>query len=66
MVKAFALVSFTRGESKYEPGDEIEISIENDEDQANFDQLVRMGVLSKSVPVSSGSKRSSAKDVPKK
>lgn len=66
MVKAFALVSFTRGEEKYEPGDEVEVPIENDEDQANFDQLVKMGVLSKGAPASSGSKRSPAKDAPKK
>lgn len=66
MIKAFALVSFTRGEEKYEPGDEVEVPIENDADQANFDQLVKMGVLSKGAPASSGSKRPPAKDVPKK
>lgn len=66
MIKAFALVSFTRGEEKYEPGDEVEIQIEDDEAQANFDQLVKMGVLSKGAPPSANSKRSPAKDVPKK
>lgn len=66
MAKAYALVSFKRGENEYEPGDEVEISVENSEDQANFDQLVRMGVLSIGAPASSGSKRSSSKDAPKK
>lgn len=66
MVKAHALVFFKRGESEYEPGDEVEIPVESDEDRSNFDQLIRMGVLSTSAPASSGSKRSPSKDAPKK
>lgn len=66
MAKVHALVSFTRGEDSYEPGDEVEILTENEEDQANLDQLIRMGVVSQSMPPSTSSKRPPSKDIPKK
>lgn len=50
MAKAYVAIPYTDAEGKHEVDEEVEFPRDTDEQKANFDTLVRYGIVTTSAP----------------